>query len=160
MFHTILLKRVITNVLTCYYEFIFKIICYITELNWHSMCLTSPTLYRPYEFIIYWLYVLFLLLSFLSPGKSVAVSSILLGLVLLGRAAFVFPLSFLSNLAKKSPNDKISFREQVRICPFFQWLLFCLGTWSWSYHVSIFRSLYGGPVSWEGQCLWHLRIIR
>nr|AFU88788.1 Na+/H+ antiporter [Paeonia lactiflora] len=45
-----------------------------------------------------------------SPGTSVAVSSIFLGLVLVGRAAFVFPLSFLSNLAKKSPNDKINFQ--------------------------------------------------
>ncbi|XP_057963484.1 sodium/hydrogen exchanger 2 [Malania oleifera] len=50
-----------------------------------------------------------------SPGTSVAVSSILLCLVLIGRAAFVFPLSFLSNLAKKSPNDKISFRQQIII---------------------------------------------
>ncbi|KAK4282849.1 hypothetical protein QN277_014176 [Acacia crassicarpa] len=50
-----------------------------------------------------------------SPGTSVAVSAILLGLVLVGRAAFVFPLSFLSNLAKKSPNEKISFRQQVII---------------------------------------------
>ncbi|KAF7805168.1 Sodium/hydrogen exchanger 2 [Senna tora] len=50
-----------------------------------------------------------------SPGKSVAVSSVLLGLVLAGRAAFVFPLSFLSNLAKKSPNEKINLRQQVII---------------------------------------------
>lgn len=50
-----------------------------------------------------------------SPGTSVAVSSIFLGLVLVGRAAFVFPLSFLSNLAKKSPNDKINFKQQVTI---------------------------------------------
>ncbi|KAL6278724.1 hypothetical protein ACE6H2_022325 [Prunus campanulata] len=47
-----------------------------------------------------------------SPGTSVAVSSILLGLLMLGRAAFVFPLSFLSNLAKKNPNEKISLRQQ------------------------------------------------
>ncbi|KAI4301869.1 hypothetical protein L6164_035107 [Bauhinia variegata] len=50
-----------------------------------------------------------------SPGTSVAVSSILLGLVLAGRAAFVFPLSFLSNLTKKSPQQKLSIREQVTI---------------------------------------------
>lgn len=49
------------------------------------------------------------------PGTSVAVSSILLGLILFGRAAFVFPLSFLSNLAKKTPNEKISFKQQVTI---------------------------------------------
>nr|ALP46548.1 vacuoloar Na+/H+ antiporter 3 [Eschscholzia californica] len=48
-----------------------------------------------------------------SPGKSIGVSSVLLGLVLVGRAAFVFPLSFLSNLTKKSPNDKITLRQQV-----------------------------------------------
>ncbi|KAF8394506.1 hypothetical protein HHK36_020716 [Tetracentron sinense] len=50
-----------------------------------------------------------------SPGKSVGVSSILLALVLVGRAAFVFPLSFISNLAKKSPNDKIGFKQQITI---------------------------------------------
>lgn len=50
-----------------------------------------------------------------SPGKSVGVSSILLGLVLVGRAAFVFPLSFLSNLTKKSTHHKINFKQQVVI---------------------------------------------
>ncbi|KAJ4849696.1 Sodium/hydrogen exchanger 2 [Turnera subulata] len=50
-----------------------------------------------------------------SPGTSVAVSSILLGLLMLGRAAFVFPLSFLSNLAKKSPNERIDFKQQIVI---------------------------------------------
>lgn len=50
-----------------------------------------------------------------SPGKSIGVSSILLGLVLVGRAAFVFPLSFLSNLTKKTPAEKISWRQQVVI---------------------------------------------
>lgn len=50
-----------------------------------------------------------------SPGTSIAASSVLLGLILLGRAAFVFPLSFLSNLAKKSPNEKIEFKQQVTI---------------------------------------------
>ncbi|KAF3454379.1 hypothetical protein FNV43_RR04826 [Rhamnella rubrinervis] len=50
-----------------------------------------------------------------SPGTSVAVSSILLALVMAGRAAFVFPLSFLSNLAKKNPNEKISIGQQVII---------------------------------------------
>ncbi|KAI5424205.1 sodium/hydrogen exchanger 1 isoform X2 [Lathyrus oleraceus] len=49
------------------------------------------------------------------PGTSVVVSSVLLALVLIGRAAFVFPLSFLSNLTKKSANEKISFRQQVII---------------------------------------------
>ncbi|XP_042476776.1 sodium/hydrogen exchanger 2 [Macadamia integrifolia] len=50
-----------------------------------------------------------------SPGKSVGVSSILLGLVLIGRAAFVFPLSFLSNFAKKNPNEKIHLKQQVTV---------------------------------------------
>ncbi|CAA7015972.1 unnamed protein product [Microthlaspi erraticum] len=49
-----------------------------------------------------------------SPGKSIGVSSILLGLVLLGRAAFVFPLSFLSNLTKSS-DEKIDWKKQVTI---------------------------------------------
>ncbi|KAG9136163.1 hypothetical protein Leryth_003782 [Lithospermum erythrorhizon] len=50
-----------------------------------------------------------------SPGTSVGVSSILLGLILVGRAAFVFPLSFLSNLAKKNSHEKINIRQQVVI---------------------------------------------
>ncbi|CBI26120.3 hypothetical protein AAG906_027549 [Vitis piasezkii] len=50
-----------------------------------------------------------------SPGKSIGVSSILLGLVLVGRAAFVFPLSFLSNLTKKSSSEKIHIKQQVTI---------------------------------------------
>ncbi|XP_068661749.1 sodium/hydrogen exchanger 1-like [Aristolochia californica] len=50
-----------------------------------------------------------------SPGKSCAVSAILLALLLIGRAAFVFPLSFLSNLMKKNPTEKIRFRQQIII---------------------------------------------
>ncbi|XP_072953923.1 sodium/hydrogen exchanger 1-like [Typha angustifolia] len=50
-----------------------------------------------------------------SPGKSIFLSSILLGLVLIGRAAFVFPISFLSNLSKRNPEDKITFNQQVAI---------------------------------------------
>ncbi|KAE9460484.1 hypothetical protein C3L33_07566, partial [Rhododendron williamsianum] len=49
-----------------------------------------------------------------SPAKSIGLSSVLLGLVLLGRAAFVFPLSFLINLTKRS-DDKIGFKQQVTI---------------------------------------------
>ncbi|XP_018486295.1 sodium/hydrogen exchanger 3 [Raphanus sativus] len=50
-----------------------------------------------------------------SPGQSIGVSAILLGLILLGRAAFVFPLSFLSNLTKSSPEEKIDWKKQVTI---------------------------------------------
>jgi len=50
-----------------------------------------------------------------SPGTSVRVSSILLGLILVGRAAFVFPLSFVSNLTRKSPDEKIGLKQQVTI---------------------------------------------
>ncbi|XP_006663078.1 sodium/hydrogen exchanger 2-like [Oryza brachyantha] len=50
-----------------------------------------------------------------SPMKSIALSSTLLFLVLVARAAFVFPLSFLANLTKKSEGGKISIRQQVII---------------------------------------------
>lgn len=50
-----------------------------------------------------------------SPGTSVGLSSVLLGLILVGRAAFVFPLSFLSNCLKKSPNSRLGFRQQFVI---------------------------------------------
>ncbi|KAL1539077.1 Sodium/hydrogen exchanger 2 [Salvia divinorum] len=49
-----------------------------------------------------------------SPRTSVEVSAILLGLILVGRAAFVFPLSFLSNF-NKSPREKIDFKQQITI---------------------------------------------
>uniref|UniRef100_A0A804MP40 Cation/H+ exchanger transmembrane domain-containing protein n=1 Tax=Zea mays TaxID=4577 RepID=A0A804MP40_MAIZE len=48
-----------------------------------------------------------------SPVKSIALSSTILALVLVSRATFVSPLSFLSNLTKKTPNGNISFRQQV-----------------------------------------------
>ncbi|KAG8370673.1 hypothetical protein BUALT_Bualt13G0007700 [Buddleja alternifolia] len=50
-----------------------------------------------------------------SPRKSVAASAALLALVLIGRASFVFPLSFLSNLAKKSKRDELNLKQQVTI---------------------------------------------
>ncbi|XP_039156709.1 sodium/hydrogen exchanger 2 isoform X2 [Eucalyptus grandis] len=50
-----------------------------------------------------------------SPKISLQFSSILLGLVLIGRAAFVFLLSFLSNLTKKSTHEKVNIRQQVII---------------------------------------------
>ena len=59
-----------------------------------------------------------LLFPICSPGKSICISSILLGLVLVGRGAFVFPLSFLSNLTKKTHLEKITWRQQVSK-PFF-----------------------------------------
>lgn len=50
-----------------------------------------------------------------SPGKSVGLSAMLLGLVLIGRASFVFPLSFISNLTKKSKSEKVNLKQQVII---------------------------------------------
>ncbi|WVZ96279.1 hypothetical protein U9M48_041935 [Paspalum notatum var. saurae] len=50
-----------------------------------------------------------------SPKKPIALSAIILGLVMVGRAAFVFPLSFLSNLSKKERRPKISFKQQIII---------------------------------------------
>ncbi|KAJ8543326.1 hypothetical protein K7X08_005849 [Anisodus acutangulus] len=49
-----------------------------------------------------------------SPGKSVAVSSVVFALVLVGRACFVIPLSMLSNFWT-SKHDKISFKHMVTI---------------------------------------------
>lgn len=50
---------------------------------------------------------------FHSPGKSVGVSAALLGLVLVGRACFVFPLSLFSNCLKRSEHDKFGLKQQV-----------------------------------------------
>ncbi|KAG1365182.1 Sodium/hydrogen exchanger 2 [Cocos nucifera] len=77
----------------------------ISEVSIHD-CIGSVHLFifHPYDMKCYF-----------SPGKSVGVSSIVLCMVLIGRAGFVFPLSFLSNLSKKSPNEKITFKQQVVI---------------------------------------------
>ncbi|KAF1001352.1 sodium/hydrogen exchanger 1-like isoform X1 [Apium graveolens] len=48
-----------------------------------------------------------------SPGKSVGLSAMLLGLVLIGRASFVFLLSFISNLTMKSKSEKVNLKQQV-----------------------------------------------
>lgn len=48
-----------------------------------------------------------------------SVSSILLGLVFVGRAAFVFPLSALSNWRRKSPDERITFKQQASVLSFF-----------------------------------------
>ncbi|KAH9576528.1 hypothetical protein CY35_01G166900 [Sphagnum magellanicum] len=48
-------------------------------------------------------------------GQSFGLSSTLLVLILVGRAAFVFPLSALSNYMRKSANTKIGVRQQIII---------------------------------------------
>ncbi|XP_074314780.1 sodium/hydrogen exchanger 1-like [Silene latifolia] len=48
-------------------------------------------------------------------GTSLAVSSSLLILVLLGRAMSIFPLSYLVNLTKRDPDEKIELKRQVII---------------------------------------------
>ncbi|KAK2984092.1 hypothetical protein RJ640_028556 [Escallonia rubra] len=50
-----------------------------------------------------------------SAGTSLAVSSILFALVLIGRAAFVYPLANISNCIKRRDGDKIELRKQVTI---------------------------------------------
>ncbi|XLR65944.1 hypothetical protein S83_016616, partial [Arachis hypogaea] len=62
--------------------------------------------------IFIFLYVGMDALDIENPGKSVGISSVLLGLILVGRAAFVFPLSFLSNLLQKFPHVKIDMKQQ------------------------------------------------
>ncbi|KAG0616148.1 hypothetical protein M758_5G093600 [Ceratodon purpureus] len=47
--------------------------------------------------------------------ESAGLFGSLMGLILLGRAAFVFPLSALSNYSTKSPGAKISFRQMIII---------------------------------------------
>ncbi|KAK6940916.1 Cation/H+ exchanger [Dillenia turbinata] len=50
-----------------------------------------------------------------SPWTSLGVSSVLFSLVLIGRAAFIFPISFLSNWTKKAQSDKVELKQQVTI---------------------------------------------
>lgn len=79
--------------------------------------------YQYYTFVPSFIHEFSTLLAFLnghptfSPRTSIEVSAILLGLILVGRAAFVFPLSILSNF-KKSPREKIDFKQQVRTLVF------------------------------------------
>ncbi|KAM3704934.1 hypothetical protein ACJW31_03G044100 [Castanea mollissima] len=50
-----------------------------------------------------------------SPGTSIALSSTLFALVLVGRAAFVFPIANITNCIKKRPSTKIELRKQFII---------------------------------------------
>ncbi|CAL9203173.1 unnamed protein product, partial [Musa hybrid cultivar] len=50
-----------------------------------------------------------------SPEKSIRMSVVLLGLVMVGRAAFVFPLSLIANISRNSQNDKLTLKQQVII---------------------------------------------
>ncbi|PWA79669.1 vacuolar Na+/H+ antiporter protein [Artemisia annua] len=50
-----------------------------------------------------------------NPGKSVWASVILLVLIMIGRAAFILPLSFLSNLTRRSSNERIGMKQQFTV---------------------------------------------
>jgi sodium/hydrogen exchanger 8 len=54
-------------------------------------------------------------------GQSFGLFSTLLVLILVGRAAFVFPLSALSNYIRKSSNTKIGIRQQVLTPPYMKY---------------------------------------
>ena len=107
-----------------------------------------------YQLVLYWFHIF-------SPRKLVAESSVLLGLVLIGRATFVFSLSFLSNLAKKSQYEKVSFKDQV-IFWFLNKFLLCYNIviYGLTPNKFYFWWLYGGLDTWKVLYLWHLLIIR
>ncbi|KAI3506687.1 hypothetical protein L1887_21250 [Cichorium endivia] len=50
-----------------------------------------------------------------SPKKSIKASAILVGLIMVGRAAFVFPLSLFSNFIQKNENEHINIKQQVTV---------------------------------------------
>ncbi|KAK9067662.1 hypothetical protein SSX86_011775 [Deinandra increscens subsp. villosa] len=50
-----------------------------------------------------------------SPGKSIWASIILLVLIMIGRAAFILPISHFSNLIRRDGNEKIGFKQQFVI---------------------------------------------
>lgn len=50
-----------------------------------------------------------------SPKKSIMASGILVGLIMVGRAAFVFPLSLFSNCIQKNENERINIKQQVTV---------------------------------------------
>ncbi|KAI3805949.1 hypothetical protein L1987_21837 [Smallanthus sonchifolius] len=50
-----------------------------------------------------------------SPGKSIWASVILLVLIMIGRAAFILPISFLSNLIRRDDDEKINIKQQFTV---------------------------------------------
>nr|GEU39461.1 sodium/hydrogen exchanger 2-like [Tanacetum cinerariifolium] len=50
-----------------------------------------------------------------SPKKSFSASAVLLGLIMVGRACFVFPLSIISNLTTKPTGNRIECKQQVTV---------------------------------------------
>nr|XP_043610299.1 sodium/hydrogen exchanger 2-like [Erigeron canadensis] len=50
-----------------------------------------------------------------SPLQSFGASAVLLGLMMVGRACFVFPISIISNLTTNRMSNKIEFKQQVTV---------------------------------------------
>ncbi|XP_076902934.1 sodium/hydrogen exchanger 2-like isoform X2 [Bidens hawaiensis] len=50
-----------------------------------------------------------------SPRKSFGASGVLFGLIMAGRACFVFPISIMSNLTTKNIDNKIEFKQQITV---------------------------------------------
>lgn len=97
--------------------------------------------------------------AFCSPGTSVAVSSILIVLIMVGRAAFVFPLSFLINLFKKNKSEKLSLKKHV-FC-FCHSIIFFLSYFiDLPRHANNFLVVGGNMVGWSHErcCVYGTRL--
>ena len=98
--------------------------------------------------------------AFCSPGTSVAVSSILIVLIMVGRAAFVFPLSFLINLFKKNQSEKLSLRKQVCVLFLSQYYFLPFPLFDLPRHANNFLFVGGNMVGWSHErcCVYGTRL--
>ncbi|TYH60103.1 hypothetical protein ES332_D08G269800v1 [Gossypium tomentosum] len=100
------------------------VMSHYTYYTWHNVTESSRAYFATLSFVAETFIFLYVGMDALDistwrvndrPRTSLMVSSILLALVMAGRAAFVFPLSYLANLSNKSSSENISFREQIII---------------------------------------------
>ncbi|KAM0006576.1 putative cation/H+ exchanger, cation/H+ exchanger, CPA1 family [Helianthus debilis subsp. tardiflorus] len=80
------------------------------------------------------------------PRNSFGASAVLFGLIMVGRACFVFPISIISNLTTKPTDNKIEFKHQITVW----WAGLMRGAFSvaLAYKKGLMNNIWGQQMHW------------